>query len=159
MSWSSFTYMVSIKTFCKRKQKILKKCFPGFERVGRVITMHFIFHFVSLPRQISLMGWKDKYEYFVFLGLCLFGFSSMAKRVCTTLLFQKRQLKRELLMGNHLKLRFQSVEILGLNISVLEELSHEINPFIYWEDMLCLHCPFDHKDIKMQLSSAKILKY
>lgn len=53
-------YMVSIKVFCKRKQETKEViwCFPSFEGVGRLITMDFIFHFVSLPRQICLVGGK-----------------------------------------------------------------------------------------------------
>lgn len=64
--------MISIQVFCKRKQKTKEViwCSPGSEGVGRVITMHFIFRYVSLPRQICLMGRKDKYTHILFSLVC-----------------------------------------------------------------------------------------
>lgn len=76
--------------------------------------MHFILILCYYQEKLVLLVERINITYFVFLGLCLFLFSSTAKRVCTTKVFQKQQLKRELALGNHFKLRFNSVGILGL---------------------------------------------
>lgn len=76
--------------------------------------MHFVFILCFCQEKLALWVERINITYFVFLGLYLFLFSSTAKRVCTTEVFQKQQLKREFVLGNHFKLRFNSVGILGL---------------------------------------------